>query len=185
VRQRSTVTKNTAQRGPPKTVGRFSIQSLLDDIVALRAAGVTALDPWWSRLGWDDNALMVEEDVYRVLDEEHRRVQNVYAEIVETSLSGIAAEMIRATATAAQLTGERRRPDAFGGCGIYHASRSARWPGDEALPSARTEILDRGCDSLRHHQAALWGRQLKLLLPVYDRSGFQQYCRHQRGAQHD
>jgi hypothetical protein len=91
----------------------------------------------------------VEEDVYRVLDEEHRRVQ-VYAEIVETSFPGIAAEMIRATATAAQLTGERCRPDAFGGCGIYDA-RSARWPGDEALSSARTEILDRGCDSLRHH----------------------------------
>jgi hypothetical protein len=74
---------------------RFSIQSLLDDIAALRAAGVTALDPWWSRLGWDDNAFMVDEDVYRrVLDEEHRRVQKVYAEIVQASFPGMAAEMI-------------------------------------------------------------------------------------------
>jgi hypothetical protein len=74
---------------------RFSIQSLLDDIAALRAAGVTALDPWWSRLGWDDDALMVDEDVYRrVLDEEHRRVQKVYAEIVKASFPGVAAEMI-------------------------------------------------------------------------------------------
>jgi hypothetical protein len=74
---------------------RFSIQSLLDDITTLRAAGVTALDPWWSRLGWDDNALMVDEEVYRrVLDEEHRRVQTVYAEIVRASFPGMAAEMI-------------------------------------------------------------------------------------------
>jgi hypothetical protein len=74
---------------------RFSIQSLLDDIATLRAAGVTALDAWWSRLGWDDDALMVEEEVYRrVLDEEHRRVQRAYAEIVEASFPGISAEMI-------------------------------------------------------------------------------------------
>jgi Type I restriction enzyme R protein N terminus (HSDR_N) len=74
---------------------KFSIQSLLDDITTLRAAGVTALDPWWSRLGWDDDALIVGEDVYRrVLDEEHRRVQMVYAEIVQASFPGIAAEMI-------------------------------------------------------------------------------------------
>jgi hypothetical protein len=69
--------------GPLSAKERFSIQSLLDDINTLRAAGVTALDPWWSRLGWDDNAPIVEEEVYcRVLDEEHRRVQKVYAEIV-------------------------------------------------------------------------------------------------------
>jgi hypothetical protein len=74
---------------------RFSIQSLLDDIATLRAASVRALDPWWSRLGWDDNAFMVDEDVYRrVLDEEHRRVQVVYAEIVQASFPSMAAEMI-------------------------------------------------------------------------------------------
>jgi hypothetical protein len=74
---------------------RFSIQSLLDDIATLRAAGATRLDPWWSRLGWDDHATTVGEDVYRrVLDEEHRRVQKVYAEIVEASFPGMAEEMI-------------------------------------------------------------------------------------------
>ena len=74
---------------------RFSIQSLLDDIATLRADGVTALDPWWSRLGWDDDALVVEEDVYRrVLNEEHRRIQKVYAEIVLTSLPNMAGEVI-------------------------------------------------------------------------------------------
>jgi hypothetical protein len=74
---------------------KFSIRSLLDDIDTLRAAGQTALDPWWSRLGWDDDALMTEEEVYRrVLDEEHRRVQQVYAEIVNTSFPQMATEMI-------------------------------------------------------------------------------------------
>jgi len=73
---------------------RFSIRSLLDDIATLRAAGVATLDPWWSRLGWDDDVLMVNEDVYRrVLDEEYRRQQLVYAEIVQASFPGLAAEM--------------------------------------------------------------------------------------------
>ncbi|MBB6245695.1 type I restriction enzyme HsdR N-terminal domain-containing protein [Rhodanobacter sp. A1T4] len=74
---------------------RFSIQSLLDDIATLRVAGVTKLEPWWSNLGWDDDALVVDEEIYRrVLDEEHRRVQKVYAEIVEASFRGMKAEMI-------------------------------------------------------------------------------------------
>ena len=74
---------------------RFSIQSLLDDIATLRAAGETKLDPWWSRLGWDDNAVMHDEDVFRrVLDEEHRRIQTVYAEIVQASFPSMATEMI-------------------------------------------------------------------------------------------
>jgi Type I restriction enzyme R protein N terminus (HSDR_N) len=74
---------------------RFSMQSLLDDVTKLRAAGETALDPWWSRLGWDDDALMVEEDIYRaVLDEEYRRVQKVYAEIVEAAFPNMAGEAI-------------------------------------------------------------------------------------------
>ena len=73
----------------------FSMQSILDDIAKLRAAGETALDPWWSRLGWDDDALMVEEDIYRaVLDEEYRRIQKVYAEIVEASFPNMAGEAI-------------------------------------------------------------------------------------------
>ena len=73
----------------------FSVQSLLDDIATLRAAEVTALDPWWSRLGWDDNAFMLDEDIYsRVLDEEYRRIQMVYAEIVQASFPGMAQEMI-------------------------------------------------------------------------------------------
>jgi hypothetical protein len=73
----------------------FSIQSLLDDVTKLRAAGETALDPWWSRLGWDDDALMVEDDIYRaVLDEEYRRIQKVYAEIIEASFPNLAGEAI-------------------------------------------------------------------------------------------
>jgi hypothetical protein len=64
------------------------------EVHTLRAAGVTALDPWWSRLGWDDNAPIVEEEVYRrVLDEEHRRVQIDYAEIVQASFPELASKM--------------------------------------------------------------------------------------------
>ena len=49
---------------------RFSIQSLLDDIATLRAAGKIALDPWWLRLGWDEGAMRQDEEVIRrVLDE--------------------------------------------------------------------------------------------------------------------
>ena len=81
--------------GPFLGVERFSVQSLLDDVTKLRAAGETALDPWWSRLGWDDDTLMVEDDVYRaVLDEEYRRIQKVYAEIVEASFPNLAGEAI-------------------------------------------------------------------------------------------
>jgi hypothetical protein len=66
---------------------RFSIQSLLDDIAVLRADGQTALDPWWLRLGWDDGAAaQSDETVKRVLDEEYRRVQLAYCEVVTTSL---------------------------------------------------------------------------------------------------
>jgi len=62
---------------------RFSIQSLLDDIATLRAAGQTALDPWWLRLGWNEGAMLQDEEVIRrVLHEDYRRMQTVYAEVV-------------------------------------------------------------------------------------------------------
>ncbi len=65
---------------------RFSIQELLDDIATLRAAGKAALDPWWLRLGWDDAVPMqTEETVRRLLNEEYRRIQIVYCEIVRTT----------------------------------------------------------------------------------------------------
>jgi hypothetical protein len=78
---------------------RFSIQSLLEDIATLRAAGKTELDPWWLRLGWDDSAMLQDEDVIRrVLDEEHRRVQLVYAEIVQNTFPAMAHQMSSFTA---------------------------------------------------------------------------------------
>lgn len=65
---------------------RFPIQSLLDDIAILRADGQTALDPWWLRLGWDDAAAsQTDETVQRLLNEEYRRAQLVYREIVQAS----------------------------------------------------------------------------------------------------
>ncbi|WP_158928819.1 type I restriction enzyme HsdR N-terminal domain-containing protein [Acidisphaera sp. S103] len=69
---------------------RFSIQSLLDDIAALRAADQIALDPWWLRVGWDEGVMIQDEEVIRrVLDEEYRRVQMIYAEIVRTTFPGL------------------------------------------------------------------------------------------------
>jgi integrase len=54
--------------------------------------------------------------------------------------------MQRATATAALLTGERRRPDAFGGRGIYDAGRVARRPrGSGARRTATTPATADTC----------------------------------------
>jgi hypothetical protein len=66
---------------------RFTIQSLLDDIATLRVAGKSELDPWWLDLGWN-NAAASQDDatLRRLLDEEHRRAQIIYCEIVRTTL---------------------------------------------------------------------------------------------------
>lgn len=78
---------------------RFSIQSLLDDIATLRAVGFTRLDPWWLHLGWDDTASLQSEEVIRaVLDEECRRVQQVYGEIVQATFPTLASRMCHFTA---------------------------------------------------------------------------------------
>jgi uncharacterized protein (DUF934 family) len=66
---------------------RFSIRSLLDDVATLRAAGQTALDPWWIRLGWDDQSLaQTDETISKILQEEYRRIQVIYREIAEGTL---------------------------------------------------------------------------------------------------
>jgi len=73
---------------------RFSVQSLLEDIATLRVAGKIGLDPWWLRLGWDDGAMLQDEEVIsRVLDEEYRRVQLVFAEVVQNTFASIAHQM--------------------------------------------------------------------------------------------
>lgn len=73
---------------------RFAFKSILNDIETLRASGMTALDPWWSRLGWKDDGSFLKDDVVaRVLDEEYRRVQLTYAEIVRISLERHAGEL--------------------------------------------------------------------------------------------
>lgn len=66
---------------------RFSIQSLLDDIAMLHAAGKAALDPWRLDLGWNDAATVQDhETIRRLLKEEYRRTQIIYCEIVQASL---------------------------------------------------------------------------------------------------
>jgi hypothetical protein len=84
------------------------------------------------------------------------------------------------------MTRERRRPDASGRRGDCNTGWVARRRlSSDSLPLARTEIRDRRGDRLCHHQAALGCREFKLLLPVYDRSRFQQHRRHARGVKHD
>ena len=76
---------------------RFSIRSMLGDVAKLRSAGVTTLDPWWSRLGWNDDlspTCLSDDALARILDEEYRRVQFVYKEIVEASFQRFASDMI-------------------------------------------------------------------------------------------
>lgn len=76
---------------------RFSIRSMLDDVAKLRSAGVTTLDPWWLRLGWNDclsPACLSDDALTRILDEEYRRTQLVYKEIVEASFQRFASDMI-------------------------------------------------------------------------------------------
>lgn len=80
--------------GRPYSKEMFPVSSLLDDVATLRASGVTHLDPWWLRLGWDYDAFTVSEDVYRsVLDEEYRLAQTVYAEIVRNSFPDLASNL--------------------------------------------------------------------------------------------
>ena len=56
---------------------------------------------------------------------------------------------------------------------------------DPACSRHRTRSLDRCGDSLCHHQPAFRVRELKLLLPIYDRARFQQDRWHVRSVKHD
>src|SRR6202044_1151141 len=85
------------REGPMGKGLRFSIRSMLDDVEKLRSAGMTTLDPWWSRLGWNDclsPACLTDDALALILDEEYRRVQLVYKEIVETSFQRVANDLI-------------------------------------------------------------------------------------------
>jgi hypothetical protein len=123
---------------------RFSIQSLLDDITTLRAAGKTVLDPWWLRLGWDDGAMLQDEEVIRrVLDEEHRRVQLVYAEIVQNTFPAMAGQMSSFTALPIRwkLTVLRRGRTVGTFTVYFHWLPVASW--DEAGPTSPLQIAAR------------------------------------------
>jgi hypothetical protein len=109
---------------------RFPIQELFDDIAILRAHGVAALDPWWSRLGWDDKVDLQTEDVIRsVLDEQYRRAQMIYAEIVTTTFPGIVAEMAFFPSLPVRwnLTVVRRAPSDGGSSIYFNWSPVATW----------------------------------------------------------
>jgi len=74
--------------------GWYSIDSMLDDIAALRAAGMDRLDLWWTQCGWIDGAALQEDVVVEhVLAEYYRRQQLVFAEVVTHTFPGLAGEM--------------------------------------------------------------------------------------------
>ncbi len=109
---------------------RFLIRELLDDIAILRGSGESALDPWWIRLGWEDKADVETEDVIRrVLDEQYRRVQVIYTEIVKGTFPEIARGMsfFPLLPVRWKLTVVRRAPP-HGGATIYFGwSPVAMW----------------------------------------------------------
>jgi hypothetical protein len=76
--------------GPLSNNEHFAIQSLLDDVEVLRKNGKNSLDSWWHRLGWNDKEPYQDDEVIRrVLDEQYRRIQLVYSEVVKSTFSGI------------------------------------------------------------------------------------------------
>lgn len=108
----------------------FSIRSLLDDVAALRAASISALDPWWLRLGWDETAFSQTDDVIaRVLNEHYRRAQLAYSEVVVTTFS----ELIRSMGFYSvlplrwHLTVVRREPPSRGATIYYKMLPVASW----------------------------------------------------------
>jgi len=76
---------------------QFSVQSMLDDVAALKAAGVTALDPWWLKYGWNDclspNCLS-DDNLAGLLNEQYRRTQLIYKEIAERSFARFTDDFI-------------------------------------------------------------------------------------------
>ena len=108
----------------------FSIRSLIDDIEVLRTASVTALDPWWLRLGWNETTPSQTDDVIaRVLNEHYRRVQLAYAEIVATNFAGQVYQMGFYTALPLRwdTTVVRREPASLGATIYYKTLPIASW----------------------------------------------------------
>lgn len=72
----------------------FSIDSMLRDIAALRAASMDRLDLWWTDLGWISGASSQADTVTEhVLAEFYRRQQIVLSEVVEYTFPALAKRM--------------------------------------------------------------------------------------------
>lgn len=73
---------------------KFSVRSLLDDIILLRANGQSVVDRWWLRLGWQREYNHIDDTALAsLLDEYYRRQQHVYAELIEHSFASLSNEM--------------------------------------------------------------------------------------------
>jgi hypothetical protein len=150
----------------------FSVQWLLDDIEALRATSVTALDPWWLRLGWDETASSQSDDIIaRVLNEHYRRVQLAYVEIVDKTFSGLAKQMgfYSALPLRWDLTVVRREPPSKGATVYYKILPTTSW--DQAGADVRFSDHGPGFADFEEFQNALakLGRSTSIF---YGRSGF-------------
>ncbi|WP_439402869.1 type I restriction enzyme HsdR N-terminal domain-containing protein [Bradyrhizobium sp. DASA03068] len=133
----------------PSTDERFSIQELLDDLVVLRAGGVTALEPWWIRLGWDENLDAQSDDtISRVLNEQYRRAQAIYAEIVQATYSAITKEMtfFPVLPVRWRLTVVRQVPPRMGSTIYFSWSPVATWQeaGADVTFDSRAPFADIG-----------------------------------------
>jgi hypothetical protein len=151
---------------------RFSIQSLLDDIAILREAGRSHLDQWWLRLGWNSEATFQTDDaICRVLDENFRRTQVVYTEIVQNTFRAIAKELgffaqlpIRGKFYVARRTGE------IEGSSLYYRwvpARSWRDVGADVTITDRDQAQRASLDSPDPNSDTYRAGSM-LLLPTFD-----------------
>jgi hypothetical protein len=81
----------------------FSIDSVLQDINVLRAAGMDRLDLWWAEYGWTaGDESQASGVVERVLAELYRRQQTVLAEVVEYTFPVLAKQITSYTSLPAR-----------------------------------------------------------------------------------
>lgn len=148
----------------------FSIRSLIDDIEVLKTASVTALDPWWLRLGWDETSRSQTDDVIaRVLNEHYRRVQLAYAEVVGKTFMKLANKMAFYTALPLRWDTTVVRHDPRGAMIHYKILPTASW--EQAGADVRFSDSAAGFVDFKEFRDALAkvGRSTSIF---YGRSGY-------------
>lgn len=85
--------EKTVFGGYPCRSKKFHINALLDDIAFLKCQGLSTLDFWWLRLGWENEITADKNVIQQVLNEHFRRLQMAYKEVVENSFKSVAGEL--------------------------------------------------------------------------------------------